>query len=329
MTDLPELVCGLELDGDGGAAELDWRQIVEPKPAQGPRWIHLNAPSPGTTDWLRDSSGLNGYVIDALLASETRPRCDDYDDGTLLILRGVNLNPGAEPEDMVSIRMWIEKERLITTRLRHLMAVDDVREQFATHKGPVSIAQLSVRIAARLTERMGPVIEDLSERLGVLEEQLVNSNQADQADMRQMRSGLTDIRQIAISLRRYIAPQREALGRLLQSEVTVLDNRVQGRLRETLDRVTRIMEQMDEARERAVVVQDELLNRISQRMEQTMYVLTVVATIMLPLGFLTRLLGINVGGIPGADTHAFWAVTAGLIVVVAVEFWLLKRMRLM
>ena len=81
-------------------------------------------------------------------------------------------------------------------------------------------------------------------------------------------------------------------------------------------------------RERSAVVQDELLNRISQRMERTMYVLTLVATIVLPLGFLTGLLGINVGGIPGAEINwAFWAVCGALAVLVLVELWLLKRLR--
>jgi zinc transporter len=107
-----------------------------------------------------------------------------------------------------------------------------------------------------------------------------------------------------------------------------LDERVMGRLRETVDRVTRIAEELDEMRERSAVIQDELASRISHRMERTMYVLTVVATIMLPLGFLTGLLGINVGGIPGAETPwAFWAVTIGLIVAVAFEVWLFRKLK--
>jgi zinc transporter len=146
--------------------------------------------------------------------------------------------------------------------------------------------------------------------------------------LREVRYTLVDLRRVAISLRRYVAPQRDALNRLSQLDEAWLDERVRGRLRETVDHVTRITEQLDEVRERSAVVQDELMNRLSQRMERTMYVLTVVATIMLPLGFLTGLLGINVAGIPGTETSwAFWAVCGILAAVAVVEVWVLRRLK--
>ena len=229
---------------------------------------------------------------------------------------------------MVSIRIWIEERRVISTRLRRLMAVEDIREQLEAGKGPVSAGHLVARLTARLTERIGPVIEDLSDQVSDLEERLIGADGEGQLDLRDVRYKLIDLRRVAISLRRYIAPQGTALNRLSQLDETWLDDRVRGRLRETVDRVTRITEELDEVRERSAVIQDELINRISQRMEQTMYVLTVVATIMLPLGFLTGLLGINVAGIPGTETRwAFWAVCGMLAVVVVVEVYVLKRLK--
>mgnify|MGYP000032079499 CR=1 FL=1 len=142
------------------------------------------------------------------------------------------------------------------------------------------------------------------------------------------RRKLVQIRRMAISLRRYIAPQREAFGRLLQIEATSNNEQLRGRFRETLDQVTRIVELLDDVRERATLVQEELASRMSQRMERTMYVLTVVASIMLPLGFLTGLLGINVGGIPGTEHPlAFWIVCLLLAVTVALEVFLFRRLK--
>jgi zinc transporter len=295
---------------------------------QGTIWIHLDGTQGTAAAWLREQSGLNTFVIDGMLASETRPRCEGYDDGILLILRGVNLNPGAEPEDMVSIRIWIEEHRIISTRLRRLMAVEDIREQLEAGKGPVSTGHLVARLTDRLIERIGPVIEDLSDQASDLEERLIGADGGGQLDLRNVRYKLVDLRRVAICLRRYVAPQGAALNRLSQLDESWLDDRVRGRLRETLDRVTRITEELDEVRERSAVVQDELMNRISQHMERTMYVLTVVATIMLPLGFLTGLLGINVAGIPGTETKwAFWTVCGVLTVVAVVEVWVLKRLK--
>lgn len=328
MAEHPELICAYRLDGTGRGEALDWPAVTAWSPDQGTIWVHLDRSQESTEAWLREESGLDVFVVDGLLAHSTRPRCDGFEDGVLLILRGVNLNPGAEPEDMVSIRIWIEKDRVISTRHRMLMAVNDIRHQLESGKGPLSPGHLVARLAAQLTERMGPVIGELNEEIADLEDQLLGEEGDEPPNLRESRRKLIDLRRTAITLRRYIAPQRDALNRLALIEEDWLDERVMGRLRETVDRVTRIAEELDEMRERSAVIQDELASRISHRMERTMYVLTVVATIMLPLGFLTGLLGINVGGIPGAETPwAFWAVTVGLVVAVVFEVWLFRKLK--
>ncbi len=328
MSEHPELICAYRLDGNGRADAIDWLEATNWSSGDGILWLHLDCANEETETWLREDSGINTFVIDGLMVSETRPRCDGYDDGIIMTLRGVNLNPGSEPEDMVSIRIWMEQHRVISTCRRPLMAIEDIRKQFEGGKGAVSTGHLVARLAAQLTERMGPVIEEISDQVSDLEDQLIGDDNQAELNPRDLRHKLVNLRRSAISLRRYIAPQRDALNRLSQIEEVWLDDRVQGRLRETVDRVSRIAEQLDDVRERSAVVQDELMNRISHRMERTMYVLTVVATIMLPLGFLTGLLGINVGGIPGAETKwSFWAVCAGLTVLAVIEVWMLKRFK--
>lgn len=327
MTDHPELVCAYVLDGKGSGKEIvGWNEMLNWSPDEGDLWVHLDCADGGTEVWLRDSAKLDSFVIDGLLADESRPRCDQYNDGVLLILRGVNLNPGAEPEDMVSIRMWIDDKRVISTRFRKLMAVQDVQDQLAMGRGPVSSGHLVARLAASMTERMQPTIEELSNVVSELESRIIDAETGEKPELRDIRFKLNDTRRVAIALRRYINPQRDALAHLTQLDETWIDERVEGRLRETIDRITRIIEELDEIRERSAVIQDELANRISQRMERTMYILTVVAAVMLPLGFLTGLLGINVGGMPGADTAwAFWAVCVLLGVIVVAEVWLMRK----
>jgi zinc transporter len=102
------------------------------------------------------------------------------------------------------------------------------------------------------------------------------------------------------------------------------------RLRENADRMTRFVEDLDLVRERAVVVQEELVSRLSEKMDRTMYVLSIVAAIFLPLGFLTGLLGINVGGIPGADYKgSFLIFSVILICIVAFQVWFFRRKKWM
>ena len=98
------------------------------------------------------------------------------------------------------------------------------------------------------------------------------------------------------------------------------------RLRESADRTTRFVEDLDMTRERAVVVQEELLARLSEKMDRTMYILSIVAAIFLPLGFFTGLLGVNVAGIPGTDyTGSFVILCLVLVLMVIFQIWLFKH----
>lgn len=134
----------------------------------------------------------------------------------------------------------------------------------------------------------------------------------------QMRSQLSVLRRTAISLRRYLSPQREALSRLLTERLPWLDEGARIELREVSDRLTRYVEDLDEARDRTAVTQEELANRLAEQMNSKMYLLSIIAAIFLPLGFLTGLLGINVGGIPGAESKMGFVLFVLILVAVVV-----------
>ena len=324
MTESDPIIYAYRLRGDGSAEQLDSDFSMS---EQGdPIWVHLDAVSEISGEWLKRETNLGSYVIDGLLAEESRPRCDVYPHGVLIVLRGVNLNPGSDPEDMVSIRIWMDHERVITTRFRRIMAVEDIVDQLEKGQGPTSTSHLVARLGFQLTERMGPFISQIDEEISELEDVLIAADHEQNIDFRETRSELLRLRRLTIALRRFLAPQRIALATLAGVERNWISPSVMGRLREVSDRVTRITEDLDEARERCVVIYDELSGRMSHRMERTMYLLTVVATIMLPLGFLTGLLGINVAGIPGAESKsAFWVVCALMGVLVAAEVWFFRK----
>ena len=90
---------------DGGREVSDWETVKTWQPVQGILWVHLDAENPTALAWLKHDSGLRPLVVDALLELGTRPRSTIVDAGLLAIFRGVNCNPGADPEDMVAIRM--------------------------------------------------------------------------------------------------------------------------------------------------------------------------------------------------------------------------------
>lgn len=322
MAEQEGLIYAYRLDGQGGGEPLNWHALHVTDAAPGIVWVHLHRGDDAARRWLTEVSGVDPLVSEALLAEETRPRCSNLDHGVLLNLRGVNLNPDADPEDMVSIRMWIEADRIISVRMRRLLAVEDMHKAIAAGRGPTNVGDFVVDIAGKLIERMEPVIGELDDAVDRLEDDVVTAASQD------LRAHLGAFRRRAILLRRYIAPQREALSRLIAENVDWLDQWQRSRLREVADRVTRYVEDLDAARERAAVIHDELTSRLAEQMNRTMYVLSIVAAIFLPLGLVTGLLGINVGGIPGVDSPwAFAAVTAGLVLFGLIELWLFRRLK--
>ena len=322
MSQIDGLMSAYVLDGKGAGREIGWAELEAVSGLDGPVWLHLDRNGEKTEDWLRKESGLKSLHVDALLAGETRPRVAFMDDGILMTLRGVNLNPGADPEDMVSLRIWVDQDRIITVRLRKLMAVNDVREKIAAGTGPVNTSDTLKMLAQGLLMRMNPVIEDMNDEIDALEDDMVENPSAD------IRHRLKVHRRVAISLRRYLAPQREALARVQMENITWMAPDHRMAFRECADQAVRIVEDLDAMRERAAVIQDELSNRIAEHMNRNMYTLSVVAALMLPLGVITGMLGMNVGGVPLAESKDGFLVITGLLAgVVALQVLIFRRLK--
>lgn len=316
------LINAFLLDGKGGGKSLDWNDIRQWAPEQGVLWVHLDFTSPEAQDWLQHESGLDEIVADALIADEARPRCDFIDNGVLISLRGVNSNPGADAEDMVSIRILIDGQRIISTRRRKLLTIKDIAEALQSGKGPDSTGELIAMLADRLVERMELVISELDDRIDEIEEAVLSGAG------RELQHDLLDLRREILKLRRYLSPQREALSRLQASKGSWLSDDDRLLIREANDKLTRYLEDLDSARDRASVTHEALSNRLAEQMNSRMYVLSIVAALFLPLGFLTGLLGINVGGIPLAeDPDGFFEVVAVLFIIVGIQVVIFVRKR--
>jgi len=316
------LIAAYQLDGSGGGTTLGWQDVKNQTEKEGLSWIHLDYTEPEAEQWLKQESGLDELVVSALISDDPRPRSAVMKDGLLVILRGVNLNPGADPEDMVSIRLWISERRIISTRRRKLLSVTDLCNAIEQGSGPTSTGDFLVAIASRLVDRMSTVIQEIEDSTDLLEDQVLSEYSYE------LRTEISGLRREAISLRRYLAPQRDAMMRLHTERVPWLNEMDRLRLREVADNTMRYIEELDAIRERAIVIQEELMSRISEQMDKRMYVLSMVAAIFLPLGFFTGLLGINVGGIPGADYKGSFLIFCFiLVVVVFLQILIFRKMK--
>ncbi len=309
-------------DGKGGCTSLNFPTADALAALNGqPLWIHLDYSDPQAESWLNQQSRLDPLVIASLLAQDSRPRTSPFQNGLLMGLRGVNFNPGAAPEDMVAIRLWVEENCLISSSQRRLTTLADIRGDLLQGKGPMSITAMLIDLVEGISERIAETVEELENDFDSLEDQV------DEARNTGLRSQLAALRRMAIALRRYLAPQRDALVYLQNEPIAWLKKRDKLHLRENANRLHRYLEELDSISDRAIVVQEELASRLAEQINRRIYTLTMVATIFMPLSFLAGMFGINVGGIPGATSSFGFAIFGGvtLLIIIGQLLYLKKK----
>ncbi|EPX82147.1 zinc transporter ZntB [Salipiger mucosus] len=309
-------------DGAGGARDVGAESFAAFRAAPGSQafaWLHLMRDHPDAAERLAEI-GLDEFVVGALTAEETRPRCSVHGDGVLLNLRGVNPHPAAEPGDMISIRLWVEAQRIVGVSVRAQSALEDMLAAMDRGHAPRSPGEFVANLALRLADRAEPEVTDLTDMIDDIEETLLAEEDA------APRAELAQARRVAILLRRYLVPQKDALLALELEELSWLGERDRAHLREAADRVVRLGEELDAIRDRAQIVHEQLIDQRAESLNRRMLLLTVVAAIFLPLSLLTGLLGMNVGGIPGAqDPRGFVAVCVLLVALGCAVFLVFRK----
>lgn len=287
-------------------------------------WDHRELRHPETAGWLKEHAKLDEIAVQAMMVEDARPRLLRRKDGLIVVLRSVNLNAGAEPEDMISVRIWCDAARVITLRSPRLQTIQAIREQIEAGDGPGSPGAALVELVAGLTERIGPVIDRIDHETDELEDAVSTR------PVEHLRSRIAETKRRVIAIRRYISPQRDALLLLAADQSAWLTDLQRAHFRESADRLTRFVEDLDELRDREVVIHEELAGRLSEQMNRNMYLLSLIAGLFLPLGFLTGLLGINVGGMPGVNSSWAFAIVCVLLLAVAiVALMLFRRLRML
>lgn len=311
----PEPVVVFDLFADGTAVETT-DTTAGPVAGAALRWLHFDLNTPGLKEWC--ISNLPPLASRTLLAPRTRPRVDVHDDGILLTLRGINLNDGQEVEDMVSLRLWATADLVITVRKMRVFALDDVKAQIIAGDAPDTPQRLIARMTERLVDRIETVSLDLEDRTETMEDTVYDDNGPPPAE-------LAPLRRSVITLRRHVGPMSMALEDLAQIETPLIDDSFRNRLRHTANRAKRSVDEVHEVVDRLTALADHVDLQQNMRLTRNSFRLSVIASIFLPLSFLTGLFGVNVAGMPGVATpDAFWILCLSLIVLGLLLYLILR-----
>jgi zinc transporter len=295
--------------------------LFEGTGADGWQWTHMLR-APGTEAALLADPEIPNTAAWALLEEDTLPRASQIDGGTLLILRGVNLVPGADPEDMISLRLWITARRIVSTEVRRLAQTDHLIAAFRDGQAPESPDAFVLALVESLRAAAEPVLDMVEGKVSAMEAMVAGPGRRSGLAAR---GTLPAVRQDAILLHRFMAPQALALDSLVRAAPGWLVGL--NALREEAEAFRRIAADLDALRQRAQLVAEEISLVATERTNDIMLTLSVVSVVFLPLTFLTGLLGVNLAGIPFAtEPWVFWSFCAMLTAVALLSLWLALRL---
>jgi zinc transporter len=308
------------LIAEGGAVrKLELREAADYQ-GEGFLWIHLEGRDEHDLSFLKQHQEIPDIAANALVATETRPRCDPMEDGAILNLRGPGDVDPIDSDKLVSIRMWVRRNRVTSLSRRTLSATEAALKLFGT--GRIRDAgDLVSAFAREISRQLDPQVAALGDELDRCESEL------DAGNLYRLRTAIAEIRSDAIAFRRFVAPNRDALVELAGLDFDWLADDDRLHIREAADRFARMTEELEAVRERAALLHEQLTDLRAEQLDQRSLLISIVAFIFLPLTFITGLLGMNVEGIPYAHSRwAFWGVVAFCVLVgVAVLVFFARR----
>lgn len=310
------------LDGKGSAQVISFAQLAGLELSeQQSLWLHLERSHQQAEQWLRTRSGLDEFACDLLLEENTRPRLLRLANQELLLfLRAINFNHQAEPEDMISLRIFANQQHIYTLRQRPVQVTEELIKAFEKGFGPKNISEMLLFFAQSLTDRIEDTVSELADTVDKEEERTDNDERYTPAVL-----PLLQTRRSAANLRRFLAPQRDVFAALTLSQESWFMPDDSMYWNELNNRLMLHLEELELTRERIGLVLETEQRRRNESISHTMYMLTIIAGFFLPMTFFTGLLGINVGGIPGAEHSYGFLIACLLLIALALGQWLFFR----
>lgn len=284
-------------------------------------WIDIDTSVQAERAWLASEDSFSALTRDRLLEPALVNRREILDQGLLVSLRISNVSRPGERDDPVSLVILLAADRVVTARSEAILAIDDLRTLVDSGKSPSSPLQFLAQIAASLTEHLEGIIVAVTKHTDELEDQLLEEDVTPDVE------ALNALRRRVYRIRRQLASLRHVLMLIASDPAIDLEESERADLVKSADLVTRHLENLEDCRARAQLMQDQLEGQLSASMARSSYNLTIVATVFLPLTFITGLLGMNVAGIPEAhNAWGFWIVCT-LLTMFAVVTWAVLHWR--
>jgi magnesium transporter len=280
--------CHVIHHGGVGPVEFSHEKIGELVAEGGFFWLDLDQPDAGDFDVLRDVFKFHPLAIEDSEHFGQRAKIDTYDDFAFVVLYGAS----PDEDRLVEVHCFYSERYLVTVHRDEAPAFNEVRERFAKRGQPIEHPpRLLYQIVEALVDSFFPILADFDDRIDELENAIFLK-----ADDRQLQE-IFGMKRLLVGLRKAVTPERDMFARLVTGVETLpgLTPDDERYFRDVYDHLIRISDLIDSYRDLLTSSMDVYLSTVSNRLNSVMKQLTIIATIFLPLAWVTGFFGQNFG----------------------------------
>ena len=252
-------------------------------------WIHIEGhPDEGTLNELATSFGIHPLALEDVINSGQRPKIESYGEQVFVVTAMPSMDDGLVSIGQVSLVLW--DNMLVSFCEFEFSRLGPIVTRLQNQGGRLrsrGIDFLLYSILDVAVDEGFPVLEDFGDQLEDLETQILS--EANRETLEQMHT----IKRELILLRRMLWPQREVINRLLRDDFEQIKDDTLVYLRDCYDHTIQILDLLETYRDMTGSMLDIYLSSISNRTNEVMRVLTVIATIFIPLTFIAGIYGMN------------------------------------
>lgn len=286
-------------------------------------WLHFSLSNSAAVPWLQENFSLPESFYESLRDDTGATRLEQDGDALVAVIHDVLFDFNLDSSAISSTSIYMEPRILISVRLRPLRSIDQLRAAVRAGRSFRS----PVELLAHLLQDQANVLVDILRKSTLQVDRIEDQFLANQIST--SRRELGSLRRVLVRLQRLLAPEPAALFRLLNRPPEWVGEEDIQDLRESAEEFSAAVSDSVSLVERVKLIQEELAALVNEQTNRTLFVLTMVTVLALPINLVAGLFGMNVGGIPLAehDHGFFWVVVVLTSVTSLLAYLALKRIR--
>lgn len=316
------LICGYVFNAVSGSRVISSEQAVDWLHQEKDHvnddfiWLHFNLAHTASEKWLTRHLDLSDVFYEALHEGVRSTRIEYVDDTLIAVINDVLFDFSFETSDVATLWLSVNERVVISARAKPLRSIDHLRAAVKEGENFTSPVDLLVHLLRDQADVLTQIVRDVADKVDHVEDRLLANK------LERNRANLGNARRLLIRLQRLLAPEPSALFRLLnRPPIWMAEDDLQN-FRQSTEEFSTVLRDMTSLQERIKLLQEEIAAYINEQNNRSLFVLTTVTVLALPINIIAGLLGMNVGGIPLAESHAgFWVVVCIVATFTAIAGW--------